>query len=415
MSMNQIPPICRTPARCDPRWMTLLAWVSLGCLLLTASGCSVSPKRPGTALGVHPESDISANTEQIRVRMRALVQPMSSVIVASADQILADTSDPAIRRAALLWKIEAVPALREALFQASPMMGIADAWVLTFQMTDYFEKGPGAKALGETHAIAVTTSQHLEAEMARVAATLTKSGDVSRVRDYARKWAAVHPIQHSIAGRESLLSRVPEGELAASFTATEAAGNLIVSVDDLSWRLEIYSAQLPEQSRWQAELFVMDLTRESQLDKAVPLAKSALQAAGHAVESLDRTMPALERSLAVLEKTPAMVAGEREAAMKSLAAELTRTMAFIEEERAATLKQVTAERIAAVRDVGETVVQERKLLAQDIDGIASKAVDRAFLRAAQLCAASLGAVFLGSIVLMVVAKRVFVSSRGSGG
>jgi AraC-like DNA-binding protein len=393
--------------------MVLLAPACVCCLLLTA--CTVSPKRPETAMGVHPTSDISANTEQIRVRMRALVQPMSSVIVTSADQIMSGTTDPAIRREALLWKIEAVPAVRESLFHASPMMSIADAWVLTFQMRDYFEKGPGATALGDAHTIAVTTSQNMEAELARVAATLTKSGDVSRVRDYARDWAAAHPIQHSIAGRESLLSRVPEGELAASFSVTEAAGNLTVSVDDLSWRLEIYSAQLPEQSRWQAELFLMDFLREHQLEKAVPLAENTLQSAGHAAESLDRTIPALERSLAVLEKTPAMVATERETTMKALAAELTRSMTFVQQERMQTLKQITAERTAAVRDVGDAVVEQRKLLAQDIDGIATRAVDRAFLRATLLCAAVLLLAFCGIILLILFAKWLFSPPRASGG
>jgi hypothetical protein len=117
---------------------------------------------------------------------------MSGVIVASADQILAGTSDRAVRRQALLWKIEAVPALREALFQPDPMTAVADAWVLTFQMTDYFDTGLGGKALGDARPLALTTAQRLEAEMARVAASLTVSGNVAGVREYARKWAADH-------------------------------------------------------------------------------------------------------------------------------------------------------------------------------------------------------------------------------
>jgi chromosome segregation ATPase len=226
-------------------------------------------------------------------------------------------------------------------------------------------------------------------------------------------------------------------------------GNLLVSVDDLNRRLEIYSAQLLDQARWQAELFVMDVTREHQLEKAVPLAEqairiagqavdsfarmvpalersvstlekaipraeSALTAADRAVEALARTLPAMERALAVIEKTPALVAAERTAALQGLSAELTHTLAFIQDERLATLKQFTTERIAAVRDLAEAVVEQRKGLTQDIDGIAAKAVDRAFLRAAQLGAAVLVAGFFAIIVLMVIARRVFFGSRGSG-
>ena len=348
------------------------------------------------------------------------------------------------------WKIEAVAALREALFQPNPMTAVGDAWVLTFQMTDYFEKGPGAEGLGAARATAVTTSQRLEAEMARVAASMTVSGDVSLTREYVRKWAADHPMRHSIAARESILSHVMERDWAASFSTMEAMGNLMVSVDDLNRRLEIYSAQLLDQSRWQVELFLMDFTREHQLEKAmplaeqavktagqaaddfarivpalersvstlekaIPLAESAVTSVGRAVEALDRTVQVVERSLAIVEKAPALVAAEREAAMKALSAELARTLTFIQEERLATLKQLTVERTAAVRDLQEVVVQERKLLTQDFDGIALKTVDRAFLRAAQLCAAVLVAVFLAIIVLMVIARRVFFGSRHSDG
>jgi hypothetical protein len=283
-----------------------------------------------------------------------------------------------------------------------------------------------------------------------VAASLTVSGDVSGTREFIRKWAADHPMRQSIAGRESILRHAIEREWTTSFSTGDAVGNLMVNVDDLNRRLEIYSAQLPEQSRWQAELFLMDFTREHQLqkvlplaeqvaqtaaqaadsfarivpalersvatlEKAIPLAESAVASANHAVEALDRTIPAFERSLAMVERTPGLIAVEREATMKALSAELARTLAFIQEERLATLKQLTAERIAAVRDLQEAVVQERKVLTQDIDGIAVKAVDHAFLRAAQLCAAVLVAVFCAIIVLMVIARRVFFGARHADG
>lgn len=95
--------------------------------------------------------------------------------------------------------------------------------------------------------------------------------------------------------------------------------------------------------------------------------------------------------------------------MKALSAGISRAITFAQEERIAALKQITAERIAVVRDVGEGIANERKLLAQEIDAIASRSVDRSFLRAAQLVAASLIALFIGIILLMVVARRIFAS------
>jgi hypothetical protein len=400
-------PIYRVTARRVPRWIVRLACVLVCCLQLVSAGCQVShPKNLGDSR-VHEEKDFSVNSEQMRLRMRAMVQPMSGVIVASADQILAGTTDPVVRREALLWKIEGIPALREALFQPNPKTALLDTWVMTFQMTDYFDKGPGAKALGDAHGIAVTASQSMEAEMSRVANSLTFSGSMAKARDFARTWAADHPIMPSIASRQSTLSLVTEKDLPDVLSSAEAMGSLVVTVDDLNRRLEIYSAQLPDQTRWQAELFAMDQTRQYELEKVLPLVQSAAKSAARASDALDRALPTVEHSLAVLDKTPALMATERENAIKALSGEVTRTITFAQNERIAALKQLTAERITTVQDAGAALVQQQRILTRDMDGIALKAVDHAFLRAVQLCAAVLVVGFFGVILLMLLARRIF--------
>src|SRR5262245_21933683 len=108
-----------------PAFAALLATVVFA---VTTSGCRITAPKPQGDVKVHSENDFSVNAEQMRLRMRALVQPLSGVIVASADQIIAGTTNDAVRRQALLWKIEAVPALRAALFQPNPKVAIFDAW-----------------------------------------------------------------------------------------------------------------------------------------------------------------------------------------------------------------------------------------------------------------------------------------------
>jgi hypothetical protein len=66
----------------------------------------------------------------------------------AADEIAAGTSDISVKRAAIRWKIEGVPALRNALFQPNPFTAVLDTWVLTYQMANYFESGPGRDEFG---------------------------------------------------------------------------------------------------------------------------------------------------------------------------------------------------------------------------------------------------------------------------
>ena len=198
-----------------------LALTFLAGLALMVAACSVTAPSLEMEGTIHPPDDLAVNVQQVRLRIRALVEPYCGTIVESADRISAITTNRAIQREALLWKIEAVPAMREALFRPNPFVAILDTWVLILQMTDYFEKGHGQADLGDAAPIAATTCKYLEGELAGVAASMSRSGNVDDVRKFARQWAAEHPIRHSIAGRESTLSHVTERKIQATFSMPE--------------------------------------------------------------------------------------------------------------------------------------------------------------------------------------------------
>lgn len=379
----------------------------LGALLMgvVVGGCNFAMPERTIKESVHASNDVAANYNQIRLRLRAMVGPASGEIEQAADQIIASTTDASVQRAALLWKIEGVPALRAALFQPDPYTAQFDSWVLSFQMADYFETGPGQASLGEASPIAVAACRRLEEEMNRVAALMTFSGDVSKARSFAKKWASEHPIRHSISDRESTLSRVLERDSTGSISTGQAVTEITTTVDDLNRRLEIYSDQLFRQGRWEAQLFKSELMAALPVAQALPLAERAVSSAEQAVATFDRLALAIERVVGVAEAAPKLIATEREAAIKAVQDELTRTIKFVQEERIAALDRLTIERLAAIKDLQLIVVAERKALTQDLEQISLKVVDHAFWRAAQLLAAV--------IFLMVIGltSAVFVLNR----
>jgi AraC-like DNA-binding protein len=383
-------------------------------LALLAAGCrSMAPQR-GVTGDLHPRKDVAVNTEQARLRIRALVEPLCGTIVASADRISAGTTNRAIRREALLWKIEAVPALREALFRPNPFVALVDTWVLSWQMTDYFKQGRGKQALGDAAPIAVTTCQHLEQRLMGVAVSFTHSGNVTNVRDAARQWAADHPIRHSLAGRESVLSDPAERALRERFSLGEVAVNVGVTLDDLSRRLDIYSAQLFEQSRWQAELFAMDLGEEYQLDQAMPLAREAIRSTAEVAEAVNRMVAPLEKTVAVAETTPQMITKERGATIEALHEEVSRAIEFGQQERIAFIEELTKQRDAALLQLHRDISKERKALTRDVEEISLKAVDRAFYRGVQLAVVAFVVVFASAVLLLFLIRRMFSGKRVTG-
>lgn len=371
-------------------------------LVVASVGCGVSMRAP--KIDSRAGTQVAVNANQVRLKMRSLVGPMCGEIEGAADQIAAATADPAVRRAAIRWKIEAVPTLSAALFQPEPLTAVLDTWVFFNQMADFFETGAGRKQLGDSAPVAVASCRRLEQEIADVFTAMTPSGDISKVRDFTKSWAAAHPIRHSIPDRETALGRALERDVPESWsTAGEAVADLTTSVDDFNRKVDVYSGHLVRQVEWEAELLRGDLG----LADARPLAERAVQSAERTAAAFDRIAPGVERTAAVAESAPALLASERKAAIDELSMELTRTIQFLQEERIAALKQVTVERIAAIDAMSQTVSKERQALDRDIERIGSDVVDRAMWRFAQVAAAILLALCAWTVATLVLIRKLF--------
>jgi hypothetical protein len=301
-----------------------------------------------------------------------------------------------------------------------------DTWVLFNQMADYFETARGQEALGPASARAVATCRRLEEEFTQIAASVTMSGDVSRARAFARKWAADHPIRYTIADRESALSRVFELDLPDALSAGEAVAEITTTLDDLNRRLEVYSAQLFRQARWEAEHFKLALLSDLSADQAVPLAARALQSAERAVVTVERLAPAIERAasvaavvtverltpaieraVSVVQDAPKVVAVERETAFKALHDELAYAIQFVHEERLAALDDLSRELTAALHELHATIAAERKALTSDVAQFSLKVVDHTMGQLARLLGAAMAAAIIAACLGLFLVRRLF--------
>ena len=414
--------------------------LSSACALIFTTSCSlkIRHKTPTGAGIAHPPEDIAVSPNQIRLRMRSLVEPFSGEIEQSADTIVAGTSDRAVKRAAILWKIEGVPTMRSTLFQPDPFTAVFDTWVFTYQMANYFQTGAGRAALGSAAPIAVDTSLKLETELAEVATTFTISKDVTKVRATAKQWALDHPIRYAIRDRETALSRVTEHDAGVEWGAGEVIAEMAATADDLHREIQVYSNQLFRQARWETELFKLDLPT----DEVLPLAERAVKSSERAATTLDQLTPylatastaattaataatkAADAASNATSKLPpditTLVTSERMAAVDAIGQDLRQTLTFLQGERIAALKQITEERIAAMgninderidvmKDVRDIAASQRLALSKDIEVSTMKAVDHAAWRVAEIIGGSLVAVFAAAVLLLFVIRRLFFS------
>jgi hypothetical protein len=421
----------------------LTYFVLIACALISTTSCSfkIRKKQSTGTVAAHPPEDIAVSPNQIRLRMRSLVEPFSGEIEQSADTISAGTTDRSVKRAAIMWKIEGVPVIRGTLFQPDPFISVFDTWVFTYQMADYFETGPGRAALGSAAPIAVDTSKKLESEVAEVATSFTKSKDITKVRATARKWALDHPIQYAIRDRETALSRVTEQDAGVDWQAGEVIAEMAATADDLHREIQIYSSQLFRQARWETELLKLDLPTQ----EVLPLAERAVKSSERAATTLDQLTPTLttaataattaataaskaadaasDATSKIPPNIPTLIASERAAAVDAVTQDIRQTLAFfqgeriaamrqVSEERVAALEGVTEERISVMKDVRTIANDERLALSKDIEVSTMKVVDHAAWILAEIVAATLVAVFVAAVLLLFVIRRLFFSPEG---
>ncbi len=211
--------------------MTIALGLGLGCATANAA-----KKEEG--FFKNPDG-IEISKAELRIRVRSLAIPFSGIIEDAADGIIADTTDPEIRKLALLWKINGIPAMQAALFQAKPLAALLDAWALTIQTSNSLQSGPASNLPDEVKARAMKAVTMMESEILGIANLLGPSDAVGELRADVETWARNHPIT------TSQTTRTPTSGELARLTADNKIGlrKTVVAVnetmDDLASRMDV--------------------------------------------------------------------------------------------------------------------------------------------------------------------------------
>lgn len=395
--------------------------------LILSSSCAVRPRQPRNM--AYKSKQLAVTPNQIRLRMRSLVEPFTGELEQSADEIAAGTSDVSVKRAAIRWKIEGVPVMRNALFQPNPFTAVLDTWVLLYQMADYFESGPGRDEFGHASTKAVDTCLRMEMELNQIVTPFAVSHDVTKVRVYAKKWALDHPIVYGIRNRETTLSRATEQDIGIKWTTGDVINEVETTVDDINRQMQIYSDQLFRQAKWEADLLTLDFPAAESLG----LAGRAVKSSERAVTTLDDLAPPIKDAVKattnaangatkLTSEMPALVAAERKEAVEAINEDLRKTLTFINEERivsfeqigrerTAILQQLDEERNAATGELREIANNERMAFSRDIEQTGLRIVDHAASRLSRLVAIILGFLFLAAVFFLFIIRRLFFSSQ----
>jgi len=351
-----------------------------------------------------------------------MINPITGDIVATADRIMAETDDPEIRLAALKWKATTAPLYREALFAPQPLIAVLDALGFSYQLMDYFKTGEGAEEFGPYAPQAYQCVDRIRLQLSDYMddvsdhETMHDGLNAAETREVIREWATDHPIGAGIESRESLYGEASEISLELGMELGQAVDAMVTTMDDLNYKIDVLSAQAPDQARWETEIAAYQAMKNLNVREAIedvgPVLGNTRAALAQATESLD-TLPEL-----VAEERAAVLADlERQLniALASLTKEREAFMSEVTREREAVMAEVAENRIAIMNDVAtqideieQLVARERKLFVSDVE-VMRRSLVAEFFRNVYIVLALIGAflVFLTAAVLWVLDRRVW--------
>jgi hypothetical protein len=390
------------------------------CALTTAvsaaivAGCASGP--PQSRLASHVTTD-TGKVQALRYRVFGYVGLFSATVEGTADVIAAATSDTTIRRNALLWKMNGIPAGLTATVHPDALATLLDVWTLSAQMEHYFSDGAGKGLFGAQQRLAIAASQELTAAAVTILRDFMPPDLFNKTMTLGGEWVASHPLKTPLFARDSAV------ELVAPLMGNQGGSALAViakiedRVDSLTARVTLYGPFIPKFLRWQAELMLLDapdalITIEDRLLLSVQDERKAV------IEAID------QQRLASFDQ----IRDERIALTKELEAAATRLIRegtsaiepLLDRETTAAFGAIEAMRLQSVKDVREFLITinqrwldtltytrgEREAATKDAEQIAIKAVDRVFHQLYQLIAILFLAAFAGGAILIVLWKKL---------
>lgn len=323
----------------------------------------------------------------------------SGEVEAAADKIIQESPSPVAKRQALVWKAEAIPVLQTTLLNTDPVAAVLDTWVFLYQMEAYMNRPELKQRLGESHSGVIETLRNMDAQMTNLVQQGAPTANVADIGEKARRWAEAHPIQTSLAGRQSVdsevIRRVGETDM-GTMASIQALGE---SLGDLTARMDSYNVYLPKQARWQAELLLRDVASDPQVKTTLSNVAVLSTALAKTSNTLDRMPELMGETRQAINSD---VTGQRLATQTFLRDERLETLLALKQERVATVAALDRERLVATADLraerqillNEARNQEAAVLQsvnasaekaiQDIDRRSRTLIDHFFVRALEL-------------------------------
>lgn len=246
-------------------------WAAVACAVLAAACGAPSGDEAGRAAGALRLGEL-----RTRFEVRVHAAEFADRVTEAADRIAATDDTPAVREAALRWKLGATEAALRAGLRPPGTLALVDIWVLARQHLRLVDGGAAGRAFGARQPLAIEVARGLAEEADALAGRLLDAPTLEAYRRLVEDHAARHPVEDfgftrtSVAG-PWLKVAVRNGDVPHTLGALSD-----ILSDAIDRGLE-FARRLPDLVRWRGELSLFEHA-------------DTVQGVGRVVSAIDREL-----------------------------------------------------------------------------------------------------------------------------
>lgn len=276
-------------------------------LVRFASAIGIATVAPGCALvdSLSPFSSAAApiSAPELWGELDDYTSSFTSEVRRAADSVRDSTSDRAVQRAALRWKMATVTEFRRAMTQDDPLAALLDLWSLTVQVRQGLEATPPFVDLRAARDDTLAAVHVLESDVRAIADTVLDDAQLTaataQIEEFSRAHSLTRGFGRQIEGNES---RVWSGYAALesvlavplspfrALQGIDTGAQAIAEFASVADRFSTVVNSMPESLRWQLELLVFDLDDTPSL-KALETGATTLAASSSRLATVAEALP----------------------------------------------------------------------------------------------------------------------------
>ncbi|UCH65184.1 MAG: hypothetical protein JSW63_11335 [Ignavibacterium sp.] len=338
---------------------------------------------------------IKMTAAELGIRLNEFGKYFISKTEQASEEIRVNSDDITIKKNALQWRLNAIPAAIHALSIVDPVAAGVDTWALCAQQQQFFIDGYGKNLFGEYQYIAIEASTELMNEMERIADDFRDSKYRGEFTAAVDEWNAKYPIKDLNFHRRSTLDLMAKGLGSQEYSLGTTVGSIAIGVHDIRKQITLYTDLLPKQIKWQAQYTAYEIFGDSTV--------------GNIMDNFNIITKSTKRLTDVIEETPSLAEELRESSLSNINQQRIATLQAVTNERIAILKAITAERIAIMEDINTKRDETLDKLAEMTNDVINRSsffavdiINTIFWRILILLAIA----FVGLVLLIKIKKQI---------